>query len=101
MTSKLFEPLSVGRMELANRVTIAAMCQYSAVEGSMTDWHMQHLGNLALSGASMLPIERPACCRKAHHALLHGSLFERQRSGDEARRRFRSARSRRSGSASS
>lgn len=57
MTSRLFTPMSIGRMDLANRVTIAAMCQYSAVEGAMTDWHMQHLGNLALSGASMMLIE--------------------------------------------
>lgn len=57
MGSKLFSGLTIGRMHLPNRVTVAAMCQYSAVDGSMTDWHMQHLGNLALSGASMLPIE--------------------------------------------
>jgi 2,4-dienoyl-CoA reductase-like NADH-dependent reductase (Old Yellow Enzyme family) len=57
MASTLFTPMSIGRMELVNRVTIAAMCQYSAVEGAMTDWHMQHLGSLALSGASMTLIE--------------------------------------------
>ena len=55
--SKLFEPLAVGPMTLANRITVAPMCQYSAVDGSMTDWHLQHLGSLALSGASMLVIE--------------------------------------------
>src|ERR1043165_3361415 len=55
--SKLFEPRAVGPMDLSNRVTVAPMCQYSAIEGSMTDWHMQHLGSLALSGASMLVIE--------------------------------------------
>jgi 2,4-dienoyl-CoA reductase-like NADH-dependent reductase (Old Yellow Enzyme family) len=44
-------------MELPNRITIAPMCQYSAVDGTMTDWHVMHLGNLALSGASMLVIE--------------------------------------------
>jgi 2,4-dienoyl-CoA reductase-like NADH-dependent reductase (Old Yellow Enzyme family) len=57
MGSRLFSPFSIGRMELSNRVSVAAMCQYSACEGSMTDWHMQHLGNLALSGAAMLVIE--------------------------------------------
>ena len=57
MGSRLFTPVSFGRMELANRVTIAAMCQYSAVSGTMTDWHMQHLGHLALSGAGMIVIE--------------------------------------------
>ena len=57
MESRLFTPFSIGRMELANRITIAPMCQYSAVDGSMTDWHLMHLGTLALSGASMLVIE--------------------------------------------
>jgi len=33
------------------------MCQYSAVEGTMTDWHLMHLGSLAISGASMMVIE--------------------------------------------
>ncbi|WP_420030961.1 NADH:flavin oxidoreductase/NADH oxidase [Sphingomonas flavescens] len=33
------------------------MCQYSAEDGSMTDWHTIHLGHLALSGAALLTIE--------------------------------------------
>ena len=57
MTSKLFTPFSIGTLELANRIVIAPMCQYSAVEGTMTDWHHMHLGNLALSGAGLLVIE--------------------------------------------
>jgi len=57
MSSRLFTPFSIGGMELANRITIAPMCQYSAVDGSMTDWHLMHLGTLALSGASMMVIE--------------------------------------------
>jgi 2,4-dienoyl-CoA reductase-like NADH-dependent reductase (Old Yellow Enzyme family) len=55
--SKLFTPLELGGLALANRITVAPMCQYSAVDGSMTDWHLMHLGTLALSGASMLVIE--------------------------------------------
>jgi hypothetical protein len=27
------------------------MCQYSAVDGAAGDWHLIHLGHLALSGA--------------------------------------------------
>jgi 2,4-dienoyl-CoA reductase-like NADH-dependent reductase (Old Yellow Enzyme family) len=57
MTSRLFEPVALGPLTLGNRITVAPMCQYSAIDGSMTDWHMQHLGSLALSGASMLIIE--------------------------------------------
>jgi 2,4-dienoyl-CoA reductase-like NADH-dependent reductase (Old Yellow Enzyme family) len=47
-------------MSLSNRIVIAPMCQYSAVEGAASDWHMMHLGHLALSGAGMLIIEATA-----------------------------------------
>lgn len=57
---KLFEPYRVGQLTLVNRIVIAPMCQYSAVEGCMTDWHVIHLGHLALSGAALLTIEATA-----------------------------------------
>ena len=57
---KLFEPLALGSLTLANRIVIAPMCQYSAVDGAMTDWHLIHLGQLALSGAGLLTIEATA-----------------------------------------
>lgn len=57
---KLFEPLTVGPLTLANRIVIAPMCQYSAENGCMTDWHVVHLGQLALSGAALLTIEATA-----------------------------------------
>jgi 2,4-dienoyl-CoA reductase-like NADH-dependent reductase (Old Yellow Enzyme family) len=56
----LFEPLKVGGLSLLNRIVIAPMCQYSAVNGCMTDWHLIHLGHLALSGAALLTIEATA-----------------------------------------
>jgi 2,4-dienoyl-CoA reductase-like NADH-dependent reductase (Old Yellow Enzyme family) len=57
---RLFEPLTVGDIHLVNRIVIAPMCQYSAVDGCMTDWHLIHLGHLALSGAALLTIEATA-----------------------------------------
>ena len=59
-SARLFTPLEVGRLELTNRIVIAPMCQYSAVDGCMTDWHLIHLGHLALSGAALLTIEATA-----------------------------------------
>ncbi|HEV7799464.1 MAG TPA: NADH:flavin oxidoreductase/NADH oxidase, partial [Burkholderiales bacterium] len=53
-------PFRVRNLDLANRIVIAPMCQYSAVEGCMTDWHLIHLGHLALSGAALLTIEATA-----------------------------------------
>lgn len=56
----LFTPFHTGNLELRNRIVIAPMCQYSAVDGCMTDWHLIHLGQLALSGAALLTIEATA-----------------------------------------
>lgn len=58
--SQLFSPISLGSLTLPNRIVIAPMCQYSASNGSATDWHMLHLGHLALSGAGMMIIEATA-----------------------------------------
>ncbi len=60
MVAKLFEPIAIGGLPLANRIIIAPMCQYSATDGQMTDWHLIHLGQLALSGAGALTIEATA-----------------------------------------
>ena len=58
--SRLFQPMQIGPLELANRIIIAPMCQYSAVEGTPTDWHLIHLGHLALSGAGLMIMEATA-----------------------------------------
>jgi NADPH2 dehydrogenase len=57
---KLFDPVQIGTLALANRIIIAPMCQYSASEGSALDWHLIHLGHHALSGAGMLIVEATA-----------------------------------------
>jgi 2,4-dienoyl-CoA reductase-like NADH-dependent reductase (Old Yellow Enzyme family) len=59
--SVLFTPWNLGSLTLDNRIVVAPMCQYSADgEGSATDWHLMHLGTLALSGAALLTIEATA-----------------------------------------
>ena len=51
MTSQLFTPIALRGLTLPNRIVVAPMCQYSAIDGSATDWHMMHLGHLSVSGA--------------------------------------------------
>jgi 2,4-dienoyl-CoA reductase-like NADH-dependent reductase (Old Yellow Enzyme family) len=58
--SALFTPIRIGSLELANRIVVAPMCQYSAVDGCMNDWHLINLGQLAISGAALLTIEATA-----------------------------------------
>ena len=72
MTSKLFTPIPLGGITLSNRIAIAPMCQYSADDGCMGDWHAMHLPNLALSGAGLLVIEATAVTREAR--ITHGCV---------------------------
>lgn len=56
----LFQPIRIHNLDLPNRIVIAPMDQYSAEDGCMNDWHLIHLGQLALSGAALLTIEATA-----------------------------------------
>jgi 2,4-dienoyl-CoA reductase-like NADH-dependent reductase (Old Yellow Enzyme family) len=56
-TPLLFTPLRLRSLELANRIVVSPMAQYSADDGEATDWHLMHLGNLAVSGAGLVIVE--------------------------------------------
>jgi len=57
----LFSPYKLREIELANRIVVSPMGQYSADdEGRATDWHLVHLGHLAMSGAGLLFTEATA-----------------------------------------
>jgi len=57
LNPKLFTPIELGGVSLPNRIVVSPMCQYSAQEGRMTDWHLMHLGQYACSGAGMMMVE--------------------------------------------
>jgi 2,4-dienoyl-CoA reductase-like NADH-dependent reductase (Old Yellow Enzyme family) len=61
LVSLLFSPYSLpspaGGLGLPNRIVIAPMCQYSAVDGLAADWHLAHWTSLLNSGAGLLTIE--------------------------------------------
>lgn len=63
--SKLFSPMSIGGLTLENRIIVAPMCQYAVEDGTAADWHMIHLGHLALSGAGLLMLEATAVSPEA------------------------------------
>jgi len=72
MSSRLFESLAIGAVQLPNRIAVAPMCQYSADDGSATDWHLQHLSQLAYSGAGLVMVEATAVERRGR--ITHGDL---------------------------
>ncbi len=72
MSSALFSPISLGGMEFPNRIAVAPMCQYSADDGSATDWHLQHWMQLAMSGAGSVTMEATGVERRGR--ITHGCL---------------------------
>jgi NADPH2 dehydrogenase len=70
--SALFSPIKLADLELPNRLVVSPMCQYSADDGSATDWHMMHLGMLANSGAALVVVEATAVERMGR--ITHGCL---------------------------
>ena len=60
MSSTLFSPIQLGALRLSNRIVVSPMCQYSAEQGSASDWHAVHLGQMAQSGAGLLLLEATA-----------------------------------------
>ena len=53
----LLSPFTIRDLTLKNRVVISPMCQYSAIDGVVTDWHLVHLGRFALGGAGLVFVE--------------------------------------------
>ncbi len=72
MTPALFSPIAIGPVDLPNRIAVAPMCQYTADDGSATDWHLQHLMNMAMSGAGLVVIEATGVERRGR--ITHGCL---------------------------
>ncbi len=59
-SAHLFSPLRVKDVTLRNRIGIPPMCQYSAVDGMINDWHRVHLAALARGGAGLVVVEATA-----------------------------------------
>ena len=71
-TPLLFRPLSLRGVSLRNRIVISPMCQYSAVDGFVSDWYLVHLGRFALGGAGAVFVEATAVHRDGR--ITHGDL---------------------------
>ena len=70
MTSQLFTPITLNQLELPNRIVVSPMCQYMAINGSATDWHLMHCGQLSLGAGGLLILE-------ATHVAPEGRISHR------------------------
>lgn len=53
----MFTPFRLRDMVVPNRVVVSPMCQYTATDGVVGDWHLQHLGSRAVGGAGLVYAE--------------------------------------------
>lgn len=58
--SRLFTPLTLRDVTARNRLWVAPMCQYSAVDGVPQEWHHTHLAQFASGGAGLIVAEATA-----------------------------------------
>ncbi|MDX1375550.1 MAG: hypothetical protein R3357_08320 [Burkholderiales bacterium] len=74
MTSKplLFQPIELRGVRARNRGVLSPMCQYSAKEGFVNDWHLVHLGKFAQGGAGIVFTEATAV--EAIGRITHGDV---------------------------
>jgi 2,4-dienoyl-CoA reductase-like NADH-dependent reductase (Old Yellow Enzyme family) len=56
----LFEPYTLKSVTLRNRIAIPPMCQYSAVDGLINEWHQVHYASMARGGAGLVIVEATA-----------------------------------------
>lgn len=72
MSHRLASPMKLRSIELPNRIAIPPMCQYSATDGFANDWHLVHLGRLAIGGAGLIFVEATAIVPEGR--ITHGCL---------------------------
>jgi 2,4-dienoyl-CoA reductase-like NADH-dependent reductase (Old Yellow Enzyme family) len=59
-TSLLYTPLTLRGLELPNRLVMAPMCQYSAIDGLVQPWHQRHYAERAMGGVGLVIVEATA-----------------------------------------
>jgi len=69
---KLFEEFALRGVKARNRIVVSPMCQYSAEDGHVTDWHLVHLGKFAQGGAGVVFVEATAVEKRGR--ITHGDV---------------------------
>lgn len=74
----MFAPFHLRGMQLANRVVVSPMCQYSADDGVPDDWHLVHYGSRAIGGAALLYTEMTCVAADARISPGCAGMYRRE-----------------------
>ena len=66
----LFDEIRIRDIRIRNRIVVSPMCQYSAEDGHVSDWHLVHLGKFAQGGAGVVFVEATAVEKRGR--ITHG-----------------------------
>lgn len=74
--SQLFSPITLRELTLRNRTVVAPMCQYSARDGFVNDWHFVHLGRFAMGGFGLVMLEATGVLPEARISFADLGLWK-------------------------
>ena len=74
----MFTPFRLRDMVLANRVVMSPMCQYSAKDGTINDWHLVHIGSRAVGGAALVMTEMTDVSEEARITPGCAGLYKKE-----------------------
>ena len=72
----MFTPFRLRDMTVVNRVVVAPMDMYSAVDGTPNDFHLTHLGTRALGGAGLILTEMTCVSPEARISLGCTGMYD-------------------------
>jgi anthraniloyl-CoA monooxygenase len=74
----IFHSLRLRGLELKNRIVVSPMCEYSALDGEVNDWHLVHYGSRAIGGPGLLITEMTDVLPEGRITLGCAGLYERR-----------------------
>lgn len=75
-TPKIFTPLKIGNMVVPNRIGVSPMCQYTADNAEVTEYHRIHYGGFALRGPGLITVEATAVARNAGTSVVDLGIWK-------------------------
>ena len=72
--NSLFDSLTIGSVTFQNRVWVSPMCQYSANDGFVGEWHRAHLNAFATGAPGLIMVEATAVVPKGRISIACPSI---------------------------
>jgi len=77
----MLTPFRLRELELPNRMVVSPMCMYSAVDGTVNDFHLVHLGSRAVGGAGLVLTEMTDVLPEGRISLHCAGMYSPQHVG--------------------